>query len=132
MLEWSRGLGPIHAYVGRTSRGWVEQLQFTGDEIVYPANRRREWLRKLIFGGGHRMLIFDPGEVPLGAAHLKSEVVFLGVVLAVRARGGIVFRPPRADLHIVLGNQTMGRSVNQTDSSPLQLLLHSTLSFVAR
>ena len=96
VLEWSRGLGPIHAYVGRTSRGWVEQLQFTGDEIVYPAHRRREWLRKLIFGGGHRTLIFDPGEVPLGAAHLKSEVVFLAVVLAVRARGGIVFRPPRA------------------------------------
>ena len=96
VLEWSRGLGPIHAYVGRTSRGWVEQLQLADDEIVYPANRRREWLRKLIFGGGHRTLIFDPGEVPLGAAHLKSEIVFLGVVLAIRARGGIVFRPPRA------------------------------------
>jgi hypothetical protein len=96
VLEWSRGLGPIHAYVGRTTPGWNEQLQLRANEIAYPASRRREWLKKLVFGPGRKVLVFDPGEVPLGTAHLKSELMFLAVTLAVRARRGIVFRPPRA------------------------------------
>lgn len=96
VLEWSRGLGQIHAYVGATTQGWVEQLQFTEEELVYPGSRRRQWMKKLIFGRGQRVLVFDPGEVPLGVAHLKSELAFLGIVLAVRLRRGIVFRPPRA------------------------------------
>lgn len=96
VLEWSRGLGPIHAYLGRTTAGWAEQLQLHSDERAYTASRRREWLKRLVFGRGGRVLVFDPGEVPLGRAHLKSEMMFLGVVLAVRLRGGVVFRPPRA------------------------------------
>ncbi|UIN30068.1 polysaccharide pyruvyl transferase family protein [Microbacterium binotii] len=96
VLEWSRGLGTVHAYVGRTTDGWVEQLQMRADETVYRASRRREWLKQLVFGRGRRVLVFDPGEVPLGTEHLKSELMFLAIVIAVRLRGGIVFRPPRA------------------------------------
>lgn len=96
VLEWSRGLGRIHAYVGRTTPGWNDQLQLEPGETAYPASRRREWLKKLVFGQGPRVLVFDPGEVPLGAEHLKSELMFLVVVLAVRARRGVIFRPPRA------------------------------------
>lgn len=96
VLEWSRGLGRIHAYVGRTTDGWLEQLQMRPEEAVYRANRRRDWLKKLVFGPGPKVLVFDPGEVPLGTAHLKSELMFLAIVIAVRMRGGVVFRPPRA------------------------------------
>lgn len=96
VLEWSRGLGPIHAYVGRTTDGWNEQLGFASGERVYRAAARRQWLRNLLFGRGGRVLVFDPGEVPLGREHLKSELMFLLVVLGVRLRGGFVFRPPRA------------------------------------
>lgn len=96
VLEWSRDLGTLHAYVGRTTDGWVEQLQMRPNETVYRASRRREWLKKLVFGRGPKVLVFDPGEVPLGTAHLKSELMFLAIVIAVRLRGGVVFRPPRA------------------------------------
>ena len=96
VLAWSRGLGEIHAYVGRTTPGWVEELELREDEHVYGAESRRSWLRKLVVGRGKRTLVFDPGEVPLGRSHLKSEVMFLAVVLMLRIRGGIVIRPPRA------------------------------------
>ncbi|TDL46291.1 polysaccharide pyruvyl transferase family protein [Microbacterium oleivorans] len=97
VLEWSRGIdGRIHAYVGRTTPGWIEQLGFRDDEITYRAHERRLWLRKLIFGRGKRLLMFDPGEVPLGREHLKSEILFFLIVLATRLRGGTVIRPPRA------------------------------------
>jgi polysaccharide pyruvyl transferase WcaK-like protein len=91
----------VHAYVGRTTAGWIEQLKLRDDESVYRAADRRRWLSRLVLGPGPRVLVFDPGEVPLGTAHLKSEVTFLAVVLAVRLRGGVVFRPPRAvgDFH---------------------------------
>lgn len=96
VLEWSRGLGPIHAYVGNTTEAWVEQLEFRDGEAVYNGRKRRAWLKELLFGRGPRALVFDPGEVPLGSEHLKSELMFLGIVLALRLRGGFVMRPPRA------------------------------------
>ncbi len=96
VLEWSRGLGDLHAYVGRTTPGWVEQLGLRSDERVYGASGRRTWLKGLVFGRGRRVMVFDPGEVPLGREHLRSELMFLAIVAAVRIRGGVVFRPPRA------------------------------------
>ena len=96
VLEWSRGLGTIHAYVGNTTPGWIEQLGLREDEHVYAANARKRWITALMFGRGRRVLVLDPGEVPLGREHLKSELVFLLMVLIVRVRRGLVFRPPRA------------------------------------
>ncbi|MFP7834831.1 polysaccharide pyruvyl transferase family protein [Marisediminicola sp. LYQ134] len=96
VLKWCRGLGRIHAYIGKTTPGWLDQLALTADEKAYPARDRRQWLKGLLSGGSKKVLVFDPGEVPLGREHLKSEIMFLAIVLAVRLRGGIVFRPPRA------------------------------------
>ncbi|MDJ0029631.1 Coenzyme F420 hydrogenase/dehydrogenase, beta subunit C-terminal domain [Gordonia alkanivorans] len=96
VLEWCRGSGRIHAYVGNTSDGWQEELGLKEGEYVYSAAERRQWLRGLVVGRGRRLLVFDPGEVPLGRAHLRSEIVFLGVVALVRLRRGKVVRPPRA------------------------------------
>lgn len=96
VLEWCRPLGRVHAYVGRTTAGWVEELQLRPDEVVYTAPQRRQWLRRLILGRGPRFLMLDPGEVPLGREHLKSEVMFLAITAVLRLRGGYIFRPPRA------------------------------------
>jgi polysaccharide pyruvyl transferase WcaK-like protein len=96
VLEWSRPVGRIHAYVGRTTDGWVEQLGMREGEAVYAAGARKEWLRHLLFGRGKRVLVFDPGEVPLGREHLKSEIIFFLIVLALRFRGAHIVRPPRA------------------------------------
>lgn len=96
VLEWVRGTGDIHAYVGRTTPGWNEQLALTSDETSYSASQRRAWLKNLLFGRGKRALVFDPGEVPLGAPHLKSELMFLAVAVVLRLRGAKVIRPPRA------------------------------------
>ncbi|HEY0258518.1 MAG TPA: polysaccharide pyruvyl transferase family protein [Lacisediminihabitans sp.] len=96
VLEWIRGLGQIHAYVGRTTPGWLDQLGIRPGEVVYAAGARRDWLRGLLFGPGKKIMVFDPGEVPLGREHLRSELMFLVIVFWVRLRGGLVFRPPRA------------------------------------
>ncbi len=96
VLEWSRPFGRVHAYVGRTTAGWVEELQIRPDEVVYGAAERRVWLRRLLLGRGRRLLMLDPGEVPLGREHLKSEVMFLVITALLRLRGGHIFRPPRA------------------------------------
>ncbi|MDD7930680.1 hypothetical protein [Microbacterium thalli] len=65
-------------------------------ETPYPASQRKLWLRRLLFGRGKRVLVFDPGEVPLGREHLKSEIMFFAIVLGLRLRGAQVIRPPRA------------------------------------
>ncbi|MGD8194339.1 polysaccharide pyruvyl transferase family protein [Herbiconiux sp. P18] len=96
ILEWVRGTGTIHAYLGRTTPGWAGQIALRADEESYGADRRRDWLKKLVFGKGPRAWVFDPGEVPLGTAHLKSEVLFLLIAIVVRLRGGKIIRPPRA------------------------------------
>jgi hypothetical protein len=96
VLEWVRGTGEVHAYVGRTTPGWNEQLALTADEISYDVSQRRAWLKKLLIGRGKRALIFDPGEVPLGNPHLKSELMFLAVAVVLRVRGAKIVRPPRA------------------------------------
>ncbi|MCS5723245.1 hypothetical protein N1028_18540 [Herbiconiux sp. CPCC 203407] len=96
ILNWVRGTGEVHAYLGRTTPGWVEQIALTPDEHSYDAQSRKAWLKKLVFGRGPRAWIFDPGEVPLGRAHLKSELVFLVIAALVRIRGGKIIRPPRA------------------------------------
>ncbi|MFB2580908.1 polysaccharide pyruvyl transferase family protein [Herbiconiux sp. P15] len=96
ILSWVRGTGEVHAYLGRTTPGWVEQIGLTEDEHAYDAGSRKRWLKELVFGRGPRAWIFDPGEVPLGRAHLKSELVFLAIAVLVRLRGGKIIRPPRA------------------------------------
>jgi len=100
VLEWARGTGEIHAYVGRTTGGWVEQLGFRSDEQIYNAKQRRRWLKTLLFGRGPRALIFDPGEVPLGPEHMKSEAMFAAISIILRLRGAVVVRPPRAIAHL--------------------------------
>lgn len=109
VLEWARGTGEIHAYVGKTTPGWVEQLGMRDDEKVYGAGTRREWVRELVLGRGKRALVFDPGEVPLGRAHLKSELFFVALTALVRLRGGVVVRPPRAVADYTTATGTLHR-----------------------
>lgn len=99
VLAWVEGIGERHVYVGGTTSGWLEQLQLTPDDIVYTAAARRKWLKGLLFGGRTKALVYDPGEVPLGTAHLKPELVFLVIALWSRLRGTYVVRPPRAVAH---------------------------------
>lgn len=99
VLRWVEGLGERHVYVGNTTEGWLQQLQLADDDTVYRAGQRKTWLKALLFGRGPRALVYDPGEVPLGKEHLKSELVFLFIGLWLRLRGGYVVRPPRAVAH---------------------------------
>lgn len=96
VLDWVRDLGEVHAYVGNTTEGWIDEIGFRSEERVYRANERKRWFTRLLIGRGRRILVFDPGEVPLGWAHLRSEIIFLLVTVVLRLRGGIVIRPPRA------------------------------------
>lgn len=100
VLSWVDGLGPRHVYIGGTSPGWFEQLQLDKADHVYRAEQRREWLKRLLFGKGPRALVYDPGEVPLGREHLKSELIFLVIGIVLRIRGAVVIRPPRAIAHV--------------------------------
>ncbi|GAB3067851.1 polysaccharide pyruvyl transferase family protein [Nocardioides zeae] len=100
VLRWFETGSTRHVYVGRTTPGWVEQLELPTTDVVYGAGERRAWLKKLLFGRGRRVLVFDPGEVPLGREHLKSELVFLLIGIVLRLRGASVVRPPRAVAHV--------------------------------
>lgn len=109
VLAWVEGIGERHIYVGGTTPGWLEQLQLAPDDIVYPAAARRQWLKGLLFGRRTRALVYDPGEVPLGTAHLKPELVFLVIALWSRLRGTYVVRPPRAVAHYHWATGTLHR-----------------------
>ncbi|WZH52238.1 MAG: hypothetical protein PIR53_19765 [Nocardioides alkalitolerans] len=100
VLRWFETGTTRHVYVGRTTPGWVEQLELPPADVTYGAGERRAWLKKLLFGRGRRVLVFDPGEVPLGREHLKSELIFLFIGIVLRVRGAAVVRPPRAVAHV--------------------------------
>ena len=96
VLQWVRGAGEIHAYVGNAPEDWVEQLGLNGDVEIYSAARSWKWVRTLMFGRGRRALVFDPGQVPLGKGARRAEAYYLALTLWTRLRGGVVIRPPRA------------------------------------
>lgn len=99
VLRWFETDAPRHVYIGRTTPGWLDQLELPADDHVYRAGGRRAWLKKLAFGRGPRVLVFDPGEVPLGREHAKSEFFFLLLTVWLRLRRAHVVRPPRAIAH---------------------------------
>lgn len=116
VLAWVEGLGTRHVYVGRTTEGWLEQLQLDPADVLYRAADRRRWLLKLMFGRGRRALVYDPGEVPLGRAHLKSEIVFFLMGVWLRLRGSVVVRPPRAVAHYERATGTFHRLACRTSN----------------
>ncbi|MGP5124093.1 polysaccharide pyruvyl transferase family protein [Glutamicibacter ardleyensis] len=97
VLHWIDTDSDIHAYVGTADPNWIEQLNFRSEKTsIYQRREFTSWLLKAIFGSGPRVLILDPGEVDLGRAALKSELVIGLLTVLLRLRGGSVIRPPRS------------------------------------
>jgi polysaccharide pyruvyl transferase WcaK-like protein len=95
-----------HLFVGRGTTMWLDQLGIAAPpDEVYGTNVGRapgrvrslaKWSTALVFGSGSTALVFDTGETPLTSKHLPRELYYLFLTAIVRARGGVVIRPPHA------------------------------------
>lgn len=109
VYEWFGDLGEVHAYVGNATPGWLGQLHLRDTDHVYSAAERRQWLTMALFGRGRRVLIFDPGELPLGRDHLWPEARSTIITGLMRLRGSRVIRPPRAVAHYTASTAAVAR-----------------------
>lgn len=109
VYEWFGDLGEIHAYVGNATPGWMGQLALREGDHVYYSSERKLWLKRALLGKGRRVLIFDPGELPLGRDHLWPETRSTIITALLRLRRAPVIRPPRAVAHYTRSTGSVGR-----------------------
>lgn len=84
-----------HVYVGSAPSEWVDQLDLAVGTRVYRRKSQWKWLAGAAFSRGPRVLLLDPGEVPLALQDLVPEVVMMALTWILRLRSSPVIRPPR-------------------------------------
>ena len=96
-LEWARDTSDeLVVYVGEAPDTWLRQLGVPADATVLRSKRSvPRWLWLLLTAPRRPVLVFEAGEVPLGRGNALRELVFLAETVTVRAKGGVVVRPPR-------------------------------------
>ncbi len=96
-LGWAGGTSDeLVAYVGDAPDVWLRQLGIPSDAIVLRSKRSiLRWLWMLATSPAHPVLIFEAGEIPLHKGNGLRELVFLLETWIVRAKRGVVVRPPR-------------------------------------
>lgn len=96
-LDWARGTSDeLVVYTGDAPDAWLHQLGVPDDAVVLRSKKSiGRWLRMLLTAPARPALFFEAGEVPLDRGNALRELVFLAETLIVRAKGGVVVRPPR-------------------------------------
>lgn len=96
-LEWAIGTSDeLVAYTGAGPDVWLRQLGVPNGTRVLGSKRSvARWLWLLATSPGRPVLVFEAGEVPLDRGNVLRELVFLTETLIVRAKRGVVVRPPR-------------------------------------
>lgn len=96
-LEWAIGTSDeLVTYVGEGPDVWLRQLGIpNGTRVLRGKRSVAKWLWLLATSPGHPVLVFEAGEVPLDRGNVVRELVFLAETLIVRAKRGVVVRPPR-------------------------------------
>ena len=96
-LSWLDGVThrSWHVYVGNAPGAWIEQLQLPNGTHIYRSSDRARWVLRLMAGRGRRVLLLDPGEVPLANHDVPAEIVTLMLCTVLRARRSVIIRPPR-------------------------------------
>ena len=96
-LAWALGTSDeLVAYVGEAPDVWLRQLGLPDDAIVLRTKRSvPRWLWMLLTSRRRPVLVFEAGDVPMDRGNVLRELVFLAETLIVRAKRGVVVRPPR-------------------------------------
>lgn len=96
-LRWATDTSDeLIAYVGDAPDVWLRQLGLPDGTVVLRSKRSvPRWLWLLATAPRHPVLMFEAGEIPLDRGNGLRELVFLAETLIVRAKGGVVVRPPR-------------------------------------
>ena len=96
-LNWARGTSDeLVVYVGDAPDMWLRQLGVPSDAVVLRSKGSvPRWLWTMLTAQRRPVLIFEAGEVPLDRGNGLREFVFLAETLIVRAKRGVVVRPPR-------------------------------------
>ena len=92
LLDWLRGSGPLHVYVGEAPDGYAEGLGLTPNDVQYRSFRR--WYAAALRSAarGQASYVFKPGEIQLTLVGMKEHLAMLPVLALVRARHGRVAR----------------------------------------
>ncbi|MCU1444487.1 MAG: hypothetical protein JWP54_145 [Cryobacterium sp.] len=92
LLDWLRGNGPLHVYLGQSPAGYAEGLRLRPEDVQYRSFKA--WylaaLRSAVRGSAS--YVFKPGEIQLTMIGMKEHLSMLPVLALVRARGGVVAR----------------------------------------
>ena len=92
LLDWLRGSGPLHVYVGEAPDGYARGLGLTPGDVQYRSFRR--WYAAALRSAAHGQAsyVFKPGEIQLTLVGMKEHLAMLPVLALVRARHGRVAR----------------------------------------
>ena len=92
LLDWLRGNGPLHVYLGQSPEGYAEGLRLQPEDVLYRSFK--EWYLAAFRSAvrGSASYVFKPGEIQLTLIGMKEHVAMLPVLVLVRARMGVVAR----------------------------------------
>jgi hypothetical protein len=92
LLDWLRGNGPLHVYLGRSPEGYAEGLRLQPEDVQYRSFK--EWYLAALRSAarGSASYVFKPGEIQLTLIGMKEHLSMLPVLALVRARMGVVAR----------------------------------------
>lgn len=93
LVEWLSPEGELHVYVGASTDAYDRSLELPSDAVVYRSVKA--WgaaLASALRGSRDVAYVYKPGEIQLTIAGLKEHVGLLPLVVATRARGGVVVR----------------------------------------
>lgn len=96
-LAWARqNEHPVNAFVGRAPDIWCKQIGLTSEDVIFRQADVLNWIVGLLRAPRRPLLVLEPGEVDIRDNQYKWEFFVLLFTIIIRAKGGIVVRPPRA------------------------------------
>lgn len=96
-LAWARqDEQPVNAFVGRAPDIWCKQIGLTSADKLFRQADVWDWVVRLLKAPRRPLLVLEPGEVDIRDNQYKWEFFVLLFTIIIRAKGGIVVRPPRA------------------------------------
>jgi hypothetical protein len=92
LLDWLRGNGPLHVYLGQSPEGYAEGLRLQPEDVQYRSFAGWYLAALRSAARGTASYVFKPGEIQLTMIGMKEHVSMLPVLALVRARMGVVAR----------------------------------------
>jgi hypothetical protein len=92
LLDWLRGSGPLHVYLGQSPAGYAEGLRLQPEDVQYRSFAAWYLAGLRSAARGTASYVFKPGEIQLTLVGMKEHLSMLPLLALVRARGGAVAR----------------------------------------